>query len=217
MPHLEIDLEKIHYNANTTLLINFLNSSGVTLSIWIFIIFDIELAPVLFLFIGNFFIPIALFFWIYSVSHILYQNYKTQICFVTFVIGVSYEIYLIVCLSINPSLIGTVERFNSIPNFVALVFQVSTLIVAVITGIIFSLKTMKINKLEVKWRGRFLLIAFLSFFISTLLDAVLLLNMLTLIIIRLILISSSIEYYFGFFPPDKVLKFLIKNEKKNSL
>ena len=69
-----------------------------------------------------------------------------------------------------------------------------------------------IGELEFKWRGRFLLIAFLSFFFGTIFDAILELNILTIIIVRVILVTSSIEYYFGFFLPDKIKNVLIKKE-----
>ena len=185
---------------------------GGTLSIWLFIVFNAELSPFLFLFIGNFFIPIALLLWIYSFSHILFPDSKVKICLTFLVICVLYEIYLIICLTIDPSIIATVERFNSSPKFLASYFQIFALIVAVITGVYFSLKTMKVGELEVKWRGRFLLIAFLSFFVGTIFDALIKLNILTVIIVRVILITSSIEYYFGFFLPEKIRNILIKKD-----
>ena len=87
-----------------------------TLSIWIFIVFNAELSPFLFLFIGNFFIPIALLLWIYSFTHIIFPDLKVKICLIFLVICVSYEIYLITCLYIDTEIIATIERFNSSPK-----------------------------------------------------------------------------------------------------
>ena len=185
---------------------------GGTLSVWFFIIFNTELSPFLFLFIGNFFIPIALLLWIYSFAYVIFPESKVIICLIFLVICVLYEIYLIISLTIDPSIIANMDRFKSTPKFLALYFQVFALIVAVITGVYFSLKTMKIGELEVKWRGRFLLIAFVSFFLGTIFDAIIVLNILTIIIVRVILITSCIEYYFGFFLPEKIRNILIKKE-----
>jgi hypothetical protein len=78
-----------------------------------------------------------------------------------------------------------------------------------ITGIIFAIKSMRLDDPEVQWKGRFLLLAWISFGIGAILDASLPLNALTIIIIRLILISSAIEFYFGFFLPKKISEKLI--------
>ena len=73
----------------------------------------------------------------------------------------------------------------------------------------FSVKSIKVDDPEIKWKGKFLLIAWFSFTIGAILDAALPLTEITLIIVRLILISSSIEFYLGFFLPDQLAKRLI--------
>jgi flagellar biosynthesis protein FliQ len=60
----------------------------------------------------------------------------------------------------------------------------------------------------VKWKGRFLLIAFLLFIVGAIFDAVIELNEITIIVIRLILIFSAIGYYLGFFLPDRIAQIL---------
>jgi len=51
---------------------------------------------------------------------------------------------------------------------------------------------MKVDELEIKWKGLFFLIAWFYFMIRALLDAALQFTAITLIIVSLILISSSI-------------------------
>ncbi|MFX1337919.1 MAG: hypothetical protein ACFFDK_04865, partial [Promethearchaeota archaeon] len=61
-----------------------------------------------------------------------------------------------------------------------------------------------------RWKGRFILIAFISFTIAALFDVGLPVTPATLVIARLILISSSFLFYLGFFLPDKIANLLIK-------
>jgi len=65
---------------------------------------------------------------------------------------------------------------------------------------------------SIQWKGRFMLIAMISFAVGAFLDAVLTFTPLELVLVRLLLISSSIEYYLGFFLPNSIANRLIKKE-----
>ena len=79
-----------------------------------------------------------------------------------------------------------------------------------ISGINFALKTIELSTPEMELRGKLLLIAFPSFCIGAFLDALIPTNAITLIVFRLILISSAIEFYLGFTLPDFIKKSLLK-------
>ena len=84
---------------------------------------------------------------------------------------------------------------------------------ALITGVIFAVKTIKAGTSpEMKLRGNFLLIAFPSFAIGAFLDVFVPLTPITVVIIRLILISSAIEFYCGFSLPNILRKLFLKQE-----
>ena len=194
----------------------FLSSAwwGSTFTFLSIIFFARTLDNFTFFLIGNLFIPIALMAWIYSLSHIIYPELEKKIVMLFLVICVPYEITLIIFLLIDPNIIGTkVGTFNSIPNFFVMIFDIFALLTTIITGILFSRLSLKVDDPEIKWRGRFLLIAFISFSIGAGLDALLPLTEIPLIIVRLILISSAIEYYLGWFLPDPIANWLIKEEK----
>jgi hypothetical protein len=70
-----------------------------------------------------------------------------------------------------------------------------------ISGILIARQSIRSEKPEIKLKGKFLLIAFILFVIGAFADAVLLLTVITLPIIRIILISSSVLFYFGFILP----------------
>jgi len=91
-------------------------------------------------------------------------------------------------------------------------FSVFTLVVAVITGIIFTRTSLKSPNATVQWKGRFLILGILSFVVGALLDIFSTGNPVLQTTVLIILIIASIEYYLGFFFPDKVAELLIKEE-----
>ncbi len=163
------------------------------------------------LLLSNAFLPIAIITWLYSITHILNKEYEKQVTFSILIACLIYETYLIISLFINPNLIGRVEGINSIPTLIPAIFEITVLALGVVSGAYFSIKSMRVEDSRVKWRGRFLLIAFISLAIGGLLDATIgKRTELLLILVRLILISSSIEYYLAFFTSERILKLLVK-------
>ena len=79
-----------------------------------------------------------------------------------------------------------------------------------IPGILIARESLKSEDREIKLKGRFLLIAFISWTIGALMDAALDPNIITLTIARLILISSAIEFYCGFLLPERIKKIFLK-------
>ncbi|MBD3253756.1 MAG: hypothetical protein GF383_01620 [Candidatus Lokiarchaeota archaeon] len=166
-----------------------------------------------FLFLGNFFLPIAICCWIYSFCNLGFPSIKKILLPVYLVICVIFDIFLLVFLFTDPRIVGSVEgNFYSQPNLFALVFQLFAAATTIVTGLIFSIDSIKSDDSKVKLKGKFLLLAFVSFTIGALFDAAIPLNIVSLVIVRLILISSGIEYYLGFLMPDKLAKALLKSK-----
>jgi hypothetical protein len=92
------------------------------------------------------------------------------------------------------------------------IYIILFIIVLLVTGIHFSLRTMKYNDIEMKTKGKFLLFAFPAFAIGGLLDSTLPSNEITLILFRLLLISSIVGFYIGYLLPNWVKNRLIKVE-----
>ena len=160
-----------------------------------------------YLLIGNVFIPIAIICWIYSFTSLAYPNLKKKLLITYSVICTIFEIYLIISLLIDPNSIGIITgTFYSQPSLIPMVFLLFAIITTIVTGILFSRNSIRSDKLEVHRKGIILLIAFISFTVGAFMDAVITLTPVTLIIVRLILISSAIEYYFGFLLPERLAK-----------
>lgn len=161
----------------------------------------------------NFFVGPALLCWIYTVTTLLYERNRTKIMMLSSVVIISYEILLIALLFINPNLIGEmvsdiIIRRAPLTLWVAII----SIIISVITGFLLSIETLKSSDKKVRWKGRFLMIAFTLFLLGAILDSVSWSEIYIVVIIRIMLISSAICYYLGFFLPDRVAKFLIKEE-----
>jgi len=70
---------------------------------------------------------------------------------------------------------------------------------ATITGIHFGFSIHKTKSTTNKIRGLFIIYAFASFLVLGLLDAVVELNAVSLIVVRILYVVCGIAYYYGFF------------------
>ncbi|MBD3340046.1 MAG: hypothetical protein GF353_13105 [Candidatus Lokiarchaeota archaeon] len=166
---------------------------------------------VIYFFLGNFFVPFGLIFWLIAFTEMMYEKYKYLIVIVYIIIGVVFEVFLIYFLIENPTEIGTLSGIVDV-NYKSFV-MLYLLIVAftlIVSGILFAIETMKSNNPKIKWSGRFILIGFISFNISAVLDALISTNPIALILIRILLISSMLELYSSFNMPKYLERILIK-------
>ncbi len=173
------------------------------------LLFDQDLSIFSYLILANFFIPLAIISWIYSIYKLAYQN-KIMIISIS-VICVTYEILLFLFLFINPNLIGIeIEPGLVQRTSLTLTFAVFSIAVALISGILMAKKTLASEDRNIKWKGRFLIIAIVFFTIGAVLDAITWTNLIIIFFIRLLLILSSIAFYFAFFLPERVAKLITK-------
>ncbi len=174
-------------------------------------LFGFRLSNLSYLILANFFIPLAILFWIYSFSSLNLQNKNKIIVVILGVISFSYEILLFILLFTCPDLIGveiTPEIISRTP--LTLGFAIFAIFIAFIMGIIFAINSMKDSDPKIRWKGRFLLIAFIFFTLGAGLDSISWTNPIIVVVIRLLLIISSFAYYFGFFLPEKMANWLIR-------
>ncbi|TFF97623.1 MAG: hypothetical protein EU547_03820 [Promethearchaeota archaeon] len=188
---------------------------GVVIQFIYYGIFPNPLPPALYLLIANMFIPIGLFFWMYSFSETIIPFNKKIILIITAIFVIIWEIILFIFIfSDNIALVGTINEINPLDSShgdVMRYFIIAAIIIFVGTGCYFSYKSITLEQIEIKWKGRFLLLAWISFAIGAIMDAIIPTHTeLTLILTRIILISSAFEYYLGFFLPAKLKEILLK-------
>ncbi|MFX0073478.1 MAG: hypothetical protein ACFFAO_20565 [Candidatus Hermodarchaeota archaeon] len=157
-------------------------------------------------------VPITLILWI-DLFTILKNIKKRKIILGILVIqGIIYEIILLYFIFTDLSVVGYKEGpFNDELTLPFSLYMISVLVIAIITGLWFAFESMKSEKVDIKLKGKFLVAAWLSFVIGAAI-ALISLSTLLLIIGRIIVITSAIEFYFGFFLPDWLKKVLIKQD-----
>ncbi|MFX1308049.1 MAG: hypothetical protein ACFFDG_14685, partial [Promethearchaeota archaeon] len=150
-------------------------------------------------------LPIGLICWCGFYTNILMKEKQKLFLLIMVVITVFfYSVFLFVVFTdvsqaaIKISPVDTTAGGNRFLSIYIIIF----IIVLLITGIHFSLRTMKYEDIEMKTKGKFLLFAFPSFAIGGLLDSTLPSNEITLILFRLLLISSIIGFYIGYLLPN---------------
>ena len=167
-----------------------------------------------YLFLSNVFVPVTLVFWMYGFVVAIAPFKKKILLLLTSVFIIIWEIVLFTLFfTDNMVLIGGISETNPLDlafGGIIRYFIIIGVLTFLVTGGYFSYRSMKLDDPEIKWKGLFLLIAWISFALGALLDAMIYLTEITLILTRLLLISSALEYYLGFFLPEKLKKLLIK-------
>ncbi|MBD3256225.1 MAG: hypothetical protein GF383_14095 [Candidatus Lokiarchaeota archaeon] len=185
----------------------------ITFNFPLVILFGLEVPHVLGIILDSIFIPIAVLCWMYSFSVLVYPNYLKVIMIIYGIICISFEIFLISLISIDPSLVVTIySTFNSKYTIYPYIFMIFGIITFIITGILFTRNSLKSNDGRIRWKGKFLLAAFICFTIGAVFDAGINMDIITLVVVRSILIVSSILYYLGFLLPDWLAKILVKDK-----
>jgi hypothetical protein len=166
--------------------------------------------------LGNVLIPASVFCWFVAFTNLIYPEKKKLLLIIYFIIGVLFEIIFFTLLIINPTLIGVFAAESALVHidieyktFILgyLLFIDATIL---ITGIIFSRESLKSSEPAINLKGKFLLLAFLAWCIGGLLDSALPLNIITLPITRILLVSSGILFYLGFILPPGIQRLLLK-------
>jgi hypothetical protein len=184
-----------------------------TISFPLMIFFNTTLSVEVRFIIGIAFIPIVLIIWLYVFTDLVYQEKRKLIVMIYIIITICFEIIFFVFLFTDTALIGTYTG----PFKVAWTpfIEISTIffiITALITGVLFSRESMKSEDSEVVLKGKIILLAFISFVAGAFLDSIIPISPVAVVFTRLLLISSAIEFYFGFFLPKPVKALLLKQK-----
>jgi len=167
----------------------------------------------LYFLIGNILTPFAIVLWLLAFTEFLYSEKRKLILFIFGIIGAVFEILFFIFLFLDPNLIGTLNppvdvKYNSF----IMIFQIIFISIVVVTGFLFANLSLKSKDPEVKLKGKLLIIAYITFAVGAFLDSAIPLNEVTIIITRLILITSAICWYGGFILPKWMKKYLFKSK-----
>ena len=165
--------------------------------------------PTIYFFIAIAFVPPILVLWMTAMAEFLAKERKKPIMIVFVIIGVILEIISLSYLFTDPSLIGQLESpVDTDWSTFMKIYYISMIILLFITGMLFARGSFKSNDPQIRLKGKFLVIAFILFILGAILDA-----FIDTPIIRLVMMISSITFYFGFILPDWMKKALIKQKQ----
>ena len=160
------------------------------------LITGISMTEFWYLLLGYGWLPIPLFSWLTLFTELKYDKKRKIVMIIMGIHGLLYEILFLYFMVTDISVVGAkTGLFNGDFSLPFLIYIMIMLTIALITGILFGLESFKAEEPEIKWKGKFIMAAFFSFIGGSLLDSGLIsFTPLTLILVRLLLISSAVEY-----------------------
>jgi len=169
----------------------------------------------LYMFLGNGLIPITSFIWMIAITDLLVSNKEKQklILLIIGIYSALFEIYFLYFLFTNPSTLGEVlGPVDASYGMIITAYQLSMVLLILITGNLFGKKSLRSDNLEIKLKGKLFIIAVWSFVIGAIFEIVSHISIIILIVGRIILISSAIEFYSGFMLPNWMKKLFLTQE-----
>lgn len=168
----------------------------------------------LFFIIGFIFLPGGIMIWMVLLTNLLYVNKKKIIRLIFGIICIIFEIIFVYFYFKDISYLGEpVGTIDVKYTLYMLVYLIVLLIIILITGIRFSIESFKSENPEIKLKGKFLFLAFVSYVLGCFVSVSSSDNIIILVIAKIIIISSAFEFYIGFILPDFVKKIFIKKIK----
>jgi hypothetical protein len=163
-------------------------------------------------FIMTFWMAITLFFWMWTMTDLMFKKKEKIILSFYAITGIIFEIYFVYSLITDPSVIGVLQTPPLDSNYrgITMFYTIFGLVSISISLFLFIRVSLKYEDPEIKLKAKILLIAMISYIFGAIADAYLTLTILTIFIIRIILISSAIEYYIGWILPQSIKKLLLK-------
>ncbi len=164
--------------------------------------------------IAYIFIPIITVLWFIVFTDFMYQSKQKLLVSIISIICIVCELLFFIFLILDREML--IGYFNGPFTAVYSPFTRFTLIfflvISFITFMMFAGKSLKSTELEVKWKGRFLILAFLIYTTCAVLDsfAIFLTQPLIVVLIRVFLIISAIFFYFGWILPSSIKNALKK-------
>jgi hypothetical protein len=168
--------------------------------------------------LGNVFVPVAVFAWIYAYTDMISKDKQKFILILIVIFGIVFEGLFFYHFFLDINLIGVISPLRpfsaDLGYFLTILLLISFLILFV-SGLKFAGKSIRSENKEVRLKGKLLQFAFVAFTIAALLektarsiligtvflDPTILFLSAILVIVRVLLILSAIAFYGGFLLP----------------
>lgn len=176
-------------------------------------IFGAQIPTNLYYFLANAFIAPMYVTWIIALTNILFTKQKKILRTIFFLIGLTFETIFLVVFFIDANLIGDQKSVFVVEwAFWIQIYLLISIALFLITGFLLARASLKAGVAELRTKGIFLLIAFISFTVATLIDVIGAESPteITILLARTFLIVSSLCFYIGFILPKFVRNMLVK-------
>lgn len=174
---------------------------------------DIELNSPLYFFLANAFIAPIHITWAYAFTNLLFKQYKKQLLLFFGIEATIFEIAFLIVFFIDPYLIGEQQSAFVVEWAIWVqIYLLFSIVLFLLTGFLFARASLKSAENEIKLKGKFLIVAFITFTIGTIIDVIAAEapTEITILLARIFVIFSSICFYIGFTLPKFIKNFLIK-------
>ncbi|MFX0080996.1 MAG: hypothetical protein ACFE94_04510 [Candidatus Hodarchaeota archaeon] len=174
--------------------------------------------------IGNVFIPIALLTWLIAYTDMIKRKAQKKVILITIILSIIFELIFFLLFFADLDLIGEInpERpFTVDFGIFITIYLMVVILVMVITGVNFAQKSVKSDDREVRLKGKLLRAAFSTFTVAAIFDSILgaifedptdPLLAIMVVIVRILLIFSALEFYGGFLLPRWMKEIFTKKE-----
>jgi hypothetical protein len=178
----------------------------------------------LYFIIGNCFIPIALITWFTAFTDMIYRQAQKKIIITTVILSIIFEIAFFTMFFIDMDLIGVINLsrpFTVEFGIFITIYLIIVILAMLITGIIFAQKSIKLEDREIRLKGKLLRAAFITFTVAAVLDSMLGMIFdptdpflaIFVVIVRILLIFSALEFYGGFLLPRWMKEIFMKKSE----
>ena len=165
------------------------------------------------------FLPVFVFLWLAALSDLLNFEKKNLLLIITLIGGIAIEmVFFSLMLTGNTRELGySVTPFQYQFGDMISIYMLIIILIVLATGLKFAIESFKADDRTIKLKGKLLIIAFIFFTTGAILDSVgpIILGEMSevmIVIVRMILISSSIIFYLGFILPEWARKLFLKRE-----
>ena len=171
----------------------------ISASFLLFIFTGNGLALELYLFFGYFFLPFGLLSWMIAITNFLWKDKQITIIIIISVVEALLMGFFIYFFYADISMIGELSGPVDLKyGLFLLVFVITHMIIIFITGTFFALEPLKSENPELKLKGKVLFLAIYSYLIGAVVSLFSPYSIIILIIGRIIIVSSAIEFYIAF-------------------
>jgi len=181
----------------------------------LYITLTIRLPDQVYFMVGIPCLPWALFFWLFTLSELMFKKQQKIVLSLFFIQTIIFEIIFFTLLIIQPSLIGRIISIvDSEYELFILSYIIFLNVILILSAIIFAKNSVEFDEKLVKLKGLLILVGVLLFSVGGFLDIFSSISLVFLIVGRLIIMISGIILYIGITTPRRIMKILLKNESQ---